>query len=876
MTIRLDAKGTFLDGNGANCGAFSLSLFPGCLFRDGMTPEYLDQTFMKYLHDGQAGVLTPPDQPIDDWVFGPKDYYQWCQGTRLPELVAAGTHPAGTTLDPQNLKDAVKKCGWPTLRELRGRFILNLFGADPIVVTQNQLSVFMYSHFGRRIADMKIFPEATVLGSNIIKDNQIDPARVNLTDLPPCPSGVCNWDNHVVFAEIGGNLKSGDFACTLPLPETGAGFPCYLDPSTGEQVSDPGLTISNFIFDGGIVKSNDVETQEAMAANVDPAALGLNQDPGSLGGVAPHGFNQIGAGDAPRNMVFNHRRYDVHNNVEVNGPMNWSYGCGWDSTGTLLPGCPTTALSEHHSDIHVRATGETGSQLTDHVGGITDEPAAPYAEDTLMFLNTPRDAGSTASLRAFVSTRRPEFTEGSPKGLMGPFFGPSRSGNLGCLLARADSTDRRAPFYALCRYGHRNGGQAFGVPSSKEGLYTFYRLTRGGPVEARYSDANPVGGDESVTHQGHWELQPSLRIEPDQSGKCWSGFTHTTDDPRPAPGWGEVSAGPQLCASEPLDLVGLATDGGKEEVFENSFTQGLVGEYDFANVRYNGNHLTTDPGRAKHLTTTLIGPMPRVIPGDTQWPTVVEDRSFFGQLTVQAPSPTLTYGAPVPSAFAPTYEGLVPGDSGPSTPPTCTTTAHNGSGAGSYPITCTDGTDPYYWVTTKPGALTILPAPLTVQAPSASAAYGDPVPTGFVPSYVGLVNGDAAPATKPTCTTTAQTGSNAGTYPLTCAGAADPNYTITNVAGTFTVAKAPTSLTASSLTLSLMRPRATLRRTGSNSPVAGQTIVFTAGSITVCTTQTNSSGVATCGTNLVISNRFTATFAGTANYLPSTATGTLV
>ena len=54
-------------------------------------------------------------------------------------------------------------------------------------------------------------------------------------------------------------------------------------------------------------------------------------------------------------------------------------------------------------------------------------------------------------------------------------------------------------------------------------------------------------------------------------------------------------------------------------------------------------------------------------------------------------------------------------------------------------------------------------------------------------SYSGLVNGDVAPATAPTCSTTATSASAAGTYPSTCAGAADPNYTFTAVDGTVTV-----------------------------------------------------------------------------------------
>ena len=46
---------------------------------------------------------------------------------------------------------------------------------------------------------------------------------------------------------------------------------------------------------------------------------------------------------------------------------------------------------------------------------------------------------------------------------------------------------------------------------------------------------------------------------------------------------------------------------------------------------------------------------------------------------------------------------------------------------------------------------------------------------------------DLAPATAPTCSTTATSSSPAGSYPTTCAGAADPNYTFGYVGGTVTI-----------------------------------------------------------------------------------------
>ena len=155
-------------------------------------------------------------------------------------------------------------------------------------------------------------------------------------------------------------------------------------------------------------------------------------------------------------------------------------------------------------------------------------------------------------------------------------------------------------------------------------------------------------------------------------------------------------------------------------------------------------------------------------------------------LTVQAPSLSIPYGDEVPATFPPTYLGLADGDTAPDTLPTCTTTSHTGSPAGSYPITCTGAADSDYTVTHTPGTLTITRVSLTVQAPSVAKEYGEAVPE-LAPSYVGLVNGDESPDTPATCSTTATSSSPTGSYPVTCSDAADPNYDITYSPGTLVV-----------------------------------------------------------------------------------------
>src|SRR5260370_40101489 len=50
----------------------------------------------------------------------------------------------------------------------------------------------------------------------------------------------------------------------------------------------------------------------------------------------------------------------------------------------------------------------------------------------------------------------------------------------------------------------------------------------------------------------------------------------------------------------------------------------------------------------------------------------------------------------------------------------------------------------------------------------------------------------------PTCTTNASTTSNVGTYPSSCSGAVDGNYTISYAAGSVMVGPAALTITASS------------------------------------------------------------------------------
>jgi hypothetical protein len=106
----------------------------------------------------------------------------------------------------------------------------------------------------------------------------------------------------------------------------------------------------------------------------------------------------------------------------------------------------------------------------------------------------------------------------------------------------------------------------------------------------------------------------------------------------------------------------------------------------------------------------------------------------------------------------------------------------------------------YYW---SNAAGACIPAPLTITASSSTVTYGAATPT-ITPIYSGLINGDTAPATPPSCgATPALKNGNpvAGTYTTFCFGASDPKYMIAYVTGTLTVNPSTLTVTASSPTI---------------------------------------------------------------------------
>jgi gliding motility-associated-like protein len=158
-------------------------------------------------------------------------------------------------------------------------------------------------------------------------------------------------------------------------------------------------------------------------------------------------------------------------------------------------------------------------------------------------------------------------------------------------------------------------------------------------------------------------------------------------------------------------------------------------------------------------------------------------------LTITADAKAKIYGDVNPSLSV-TYTGFVNGDTAASltTAPTITTTATAASAVGTYPIVASAAVDPNYTISYVNEILTVNAATLTITADDKNKVYGDANPALTI-TYTGFANGDTAASllTPATISTTAVTASPVGTYPITVAGASDPNYIINYVNGTLTV-----------------------------------------------------------------------------------------
>ncbi|HKB14235.1 MAG TPA: MBG domain-containing protein, partial [Vicinamibacterales bacterium] len=172
-------------------------------------------------------------------------------------------------------------------------------------------------------------------------------------------------------------------------------------------------------------------------------------------------------------------------------------------------------------------------------------------------------------------------------------------------------------------------------------------------------------------------------------------------------------------------------------------------------------------------------------------------------LTISANNQTRAYGAGNPTLTV-SYSGFVNGDTAASltTPPTVSTSATPASAVGTYPIVATGAAaNANYAIAYVNGTLTVTPAVLTITANDQTRGYGAPnLP--LTVSYSGFINGDTAASltTLPAVSTTATAASPAGTYPIMAAGAVSPNYAISYVNGTLTIAPAALTIAADNKT----------------------------------------------------------------------------
>ena len=218
-------------------------------------------------------------------------------------------------------------------------------------------------------------------------------------------------------------------------------------------------------------------------------------------------------------------------------------------------------------------------------------------------------------------------------------------------------------------------------------------------------------------------------------------------------------------------------------------------------------------------------------------------------LTVTASSGAMTYGGTVPTV-TPTYSGFVNGqNSSVVTGTSCSTTATSTGPVGPYPTSCTGASAANYTINYVNGTVTVSTAALTVKASSASMAYGGTVPT-ITPSYSGFVNGDSSASLTPpsTCSTTATSSSAVGSYPSTCTGAVDPNYTISYVSGTVMVNAVTLTITGPSTSVVYGTAAALVSPTYSGF-VNGQNATSLTTDPTCTTTDTSASPVGTYPVN---------------------------
>jgi len=252
-------------------------------------------------------------------------------------------------------------------------------------------------------------------------------------------------------------------------------------------------------------------------------------------------------------------------------------------------------------------------------------------------------------------------------------------------------------------------------------------------------------------------------------------------------------------------------------------------------------------------------------------------------LTVQAQNARKTYGAADPVFWA-TFSGFVLGEGVAQLDGNLQ--FHTGeplyghAPVGNYAITAFGLSSANYNIVYRVGVLSVTRAALTITADNKTIVYGQPLPR-WTASYQGFASGDtpASLTAQVKLTTTAKSNSPAGFYQIVASGAASPNYAITYVNGTLTIAKASTttkitssaatSIYGKSVTLS-----AVVAAVAPSAATPAGKVVFMEGATILGTATLNSKGTATLKYSKLTagSHTITAVYQGGANFTASTST----
>lgn len=183
-------------------------------------------------------------------------------------------------------------------------------------------------------------------------------------------------------------------------------------------------------------------------------------------------------------------------------------------------------------------------------------------------------------------------------------------------------------------------------------------------------------------------------------------------------------------------------------------------------------------------------------------------------LTITASSPTVVYGAAVPT-ITPSYSGFVSGNTSASltSAPVCTTAYTTTSAVGSLPATsCSGANSANYSIAYVPGKVTINKATQTITF----ATTPSTVTYGVSPLTLSATANSGLPVTLTSTGSCSVSGSTlsvvgVGTCTVTASLAASANYSAaTSIVRTISVSKAPLTVTAISLTLAYHSPVPTI------------------------------------------------------------------